>query len=334
MIGSHPSFTGQSFLRLIIVGVLLAFLLTAFLPAGIAQEPPVQVNFRAEWHLSVNHAGLLIAREQGYFEEEGLSVEVYSGSGSSEALRHLATEQVEFAYVDASILARGVERNMPVKSLGVLFRKNPQTIVWDADEQDIQTPKDLRGKTVGGATGGSTHQLFLAFLESTGLSEENLRLIGIGTSIQPLLAGQIDAMIGYTTGETIKARLAGINTEEFLFRDHGVELYGLTLSVHEDFYNRHPAQAQGFRRALIKGTREAFENPERAIRLVLETNPETNRAYERELMNVLKNQGLYGNVPEEWLSQSSSKWEQSIELLVELNMLDDPISPEDIMVEQ
>lgn len=333
----HASGRTVSFrLTLVIVALVSIIALhSSTVPSSVQADNQLQsVKFRADWLISSMHSGVLFAQKQGYFEEEGLSVEIIPGSGSADSLRYLATGEVEFAFVDASVLTPGIERDVPVRSLGVLLRKNPLTLFWDADKHDIQTPQDLRGKKLGYFSGGTSHQALPAFLEHNGLKPEDVRLIGVGTSIAPLLAGQIAAHSGFTTSSPIKARLQGVRVEEFLFRDYGIEMYGLTLAVREDFYNEHPEHSHGFRRALVKGTRDALEHPDRAVQLVLEANPEADESFERRQLRVIKQQELYGSDEKEWLTQSRAGWNQSVEQLLDLGLLDQAVSSRDIMTER
>lgn len=280
------------------------------------------------------HAGLLFAQDQGYFEQEGLSVEIIPGNGSADALRHLATGEVELAYIDAPVLARGVERDMLVRSLGVLLRETPLTVFWDADRHDIRTPEDFAGKSIGAPPGGTAYRAIPAFLRKNGMGREDVERVSTGTSIQPLLAGQIDAYTGFTNSSAIKARLQGVRVKEFLFREFGIDMYGLTLAVREDFYNEHPELAYGFRRALVKGIRDALKHPDRAVQLVLEANPEADGTFEKRQMNVIKEQELWGGDEDEWLAQSRTGWERSVVQLIDIGLLERKISPDEIMTDR
>jgi hypothetical protein len=56
------------------------------------------------------------------------------------------------------------------------------------------------------------------------------------------------------------------------------------------------------------------------------------KEFERKQLSVIEDQQLYGTDEGEWLSQSAEEWERSVELLVELGMLEEDIPPSNIMV--
>jgi ABC-type nitrate/sulfonate/bicarbonate transport system substrate-binding protein len=68
--------------------VVTVLLFLVYLPAR-ADDSLLEVRFQADWLLNGTHAGVLFAQRNGYFEQEGLSVELVPGNGSANALRML-----------------------------------------------------------------------------------------------------------------------------------------------------------------------------------------------------------------------------------------------------
>ena len=90
-----------------------------------------------------------------------------------------------------------------------------------------------------------------------------------------LVAGQVDAITGYSFSSFLNLKSKGVAPEDirvFLMSDYGLELYGNTVIVNPEFAAENPAAVSGFVRAIIRGWQDTVADPAAAVKHVLERN--------------------------------------------------------------
>src|ERR671914_368208 len=104
------------------IGALAA---AAALAAGAApaEAQTTKFPFRLNWTLYGEHAPFFVARDKGFYREEGLEVEIQEGSGSTTVAQLVANAKSPVAYVDAATMMRGVGAGMPIKAVGVTLQQ-------------------------------------------------------------------------------------------------------------------------------------------------------------------------------------------------------------------
>lgn len=141
------------------------------------------------------------AKAMGFFDREGLDVELIYTKGGSEAAQALVSGNVDYSgnAIDHAIAA--AERG---KSLVMIadFMDEPgvSMIVRPGDKGKFSSFRDFKGKTVGVTSPGSaTHVLGVWMAHRAGLGRDDVTFVGVGggsTMPAALQGGQVDAAIG------------------------------------------------------------------------------------------------------------------------------------------
>src|SRR5207249_2280377 len=76
--------------------------------APLHAQPTTKFQFRLNWTLYGEHAPFFVARDKGFYRDEGLEVEIQEGSGSTTVAQLVANATSPVAYVDAATMMRGV----------------------------------------------------------------------------------------------------------------------------------------------------------------------------------------------------------------------------------
>jgi NitT/TauT family transport system substrate-binding protein len=142
-----------------------------------------------------------VAKNNGYFDAEGLDVDIIYTKGGSEAATALVSGSCEYSgnAIDHAIAA--AERG---KSLVMIsdFMNQPgiAIMVRPGDREKYKTFADFKGKTVGVTSiGSATHVLAIWMAHRAGLGKEDLKIVGVGggaTMIAALAGNQVDAAYG------------------------------------------------------------------------------------------------------------------------------------------
>ena len=111
-------------------------------------QTPEKLQFRLNWTLYGEHAPFFVAREKGFYKEEGLDVEILEGSGSTTVAQLVANMTNPIAYVDAATMMRGVGAGMPIKAVGVTLQQSPMSFIYRADAPRPTKIEEIKGSRI------------------------------------------------------------------------------------------------------------------------------------------------------------------------------------------
>ena len=92
------------------------------MPPTATPKPLEKFAFRLNWTLYGEHAGFFVARDKGFYKEEGLDVEIQEGSGSGTVAGLIANSQSPVAYIDSATMIQRVVGGMPIKAVAVMLQ--------------------------------------------------------------------------------------------------------------------------------------------------------------------------------------------------------------------
>ncbi|HEY5350410.1 MAG TPA: ABC transporter substrate-binding protein, partial [Candidatus Lustribacter sp.] len=142
-----------------------------------------------------------LAQRLGYFDREGLDVELIYTKGGSEAAEALVSGSVDYAgnAIDHAIAAAQRGKNL-VMVADFMDQPGVTFVIRPADKGKFASFKDMKGKTIGVTSPGSaTHVLGVWMAKQAGISRDDIKFVGVGggsTMPAALAAGQVDAAIG------------------------------------------------------------------------------------------------------------------------------------------
>ncbi len=156
--------------------------------------------FRLNWTLYGEHAGFFVARDKGFYKEEGLDVEIVEGSGSTTVAQLVANSTNPVAYVDAATMMRGVGAGMPIKAVGVTLQQSPMAFIYRADAPRPTKISEIKGARIAITAGDASLAIFTAFMGKLGMKVDDVQMITVATPAskeQAVLNKQADALLGY-----------------------------------------------------------------------------------------------------------------------------------------
>src|SRR5215210_2926328 len=276
--------------------------------AGHAQTP-TKITVALDWYPNANHAGLFLARERGYFADEGLDVELYTPADPTVVLQTVGAgkDTLGLSYQTDLLLARAQE--VPVVSVAALVQQ-PLLGIMSLRSAGITRPRDLVGKTVGYPGIPSQEAFLTTMLEADGASRDDVELVDVGFSLVPaVLSGRVDAVMGaYWTHETIVAERAGHPVDLLRVEEWGVpSYYELVVVAGETAIKEHPETIRAFLRAMQRGYAEAMIDPAAALDALAAASPDLDRGVESEGLDLLTPAWTAGGVSIG--SQDPARWD-------------------------
>jgi len=218
-----------------------------------------------------------LAVELGYFEAEGVNVELVRVQQTPSAIAALQSGEGEMANIGVDALLQVIHNGAtdfravtsPNKSLPFLI----------ASKEDIATPADLKGRSFGvGRVGSLDHSLSSKVLSSLGLSLDDSEVIAIGQPDvrgQALLAGQIDATtisIGVWSELPDTEGLHVLVDQDAYYE--GAPVVNKVNAVSGDVLANRPEDVEAVIRALTKLSREFAADPQKWVDAMAKARPD------------------------------------------------------------
>lgn len=239
-------------------------------PAAALDEMRVVLD----WFINPDHAGLIVAKEKGFFEQKGLSVQFQVPSNPNDPPKLVAAGKADMAVSYQPQHHLHVDRGLPLVRVATLVATPLNCLVVLADG-NVKGIGDLKGKRIGYSIGGFETVLLKTMLARHGLSLSDVTLVNVNFSLSPsLIAGTTDAVIGaFRNFELNQMEIEKRPGRAFFVEDHGIPPYDeLILVAHRN--RLEDPRMRGFVDALEAGTRFLINHPGKSWELFLNNRKE------------------------------------------------------------
>jgi ABC-type nitrate/sulfonate/bicarbonate transport system substrate-binding protein len=187
---------------------------------------------QAAWINDAEFAGYFLAMDQGYYTAEGLDLTYLPGGPDVIPEGTIVAGRADLALTtpDTTIKAI-VEQGAKFKIIGAQYQKNPIGIVSLA-KNPIMTPADMVGKTI--AVPPVNTISVEALLAMNGIDRASVNIVPYAYDPTPLIKGEIDASLDFTTNVPYTIKTMGEEAVSFLLYDFGYTIYNDTVVVTEE----------------------------------------------------------------------------------------------------
>src|SRR5213593_1429270 len=252
---------------------LLAALVGPLASPAIAQSKD-KVVLLLNWYTYSEHAPFYLGKERGYFDQEGLDLDIQEGRGSGITVQAVAAGTATFGYADIPTMIKAASKGAPVTAVGVALQTSPMSVMGFSDK-NIRKPEDIKGKTVAITPGDSMSQIWPLFLKKTGLKDTDFKQVAgdAQTKLNAVMNNQADLLLGYVMDQAIKLQDATQKpVYPIRFADYGVNLISSGIVVNTDTLKSKPDMVKRFLRATTKAMADAEKEPEAAVDAMLKAN--------------------------------------------------------------
>ncbi len=261
--------------KTILVG-LMASAMALSTSAGMAADA---VTLQLKWVAQAQFAGYFVAKDKGFYEEEGIDITIKNGGPD------VAPEQV-IAGGGADVIVDWMAGALAARDKGVglvniaqPFKKSGLLLICPKDGP-VQTVADFPGHTLGVWFFGNEYP-FYAWMNKEGIptdgGDAGVNVLKQSFDVEPLIQGQADCISVMTYNELGQAIDAGFTTDKltiFNYTEMGNDLLEDGLyAMEEDLAD--PAFAETmvrFVKASQKGWKYAVENPDEAAQIVIDND--------------------------------------------------------------
>ena len=290
-----------------------------------------------DWYPNALHAFLYVTIEKGYYEEEGLKVNIRFPSNANDAISLVAAGQADIGlYYQQDVIQARAQQDVPVKSIGAVVQ-GPLNIVLSLEEKGITSAGDLVGKTIGYVGTELSEALIRSIMQYVGADYSDVTMIDVGFDLMSsMTTGNVDATIGCLVNHEVpQMEEEGFSVNWFDLDDYGVPTYyeGIFLASDEAIANDSET-LQAFLRASAKGFADMKADPEAALATLLANQNVENfplsETVERKSMGVLI--PMMETADAAFLSQSDACWQENIDWMLEQGLIDAAVPLDDVRV--
>ena len=270
---------------LVLVLALLAVALLAAAYARFSQHGAAAGGAQEQVVIATNtdYVGscpVTVAREQGYFNAEGLLAVVQPHSSGKAAMEAVLQGRANLGTVaDIPIMFAGLEER-PVAVIASIFKTEKDHGVVGRRDRGVSSPASLKGKRIGVTLSTSGHFTLDAFLNRQRLlpSEVSMQNYQPGELAGALARGEVDAVASWEPLLEEMRNQQGANGVAF----YGEDVYESVYNVAgmRDYIAGHPDTIKKVLRALQRGARFCTEQPAAARALLAAASKSDNAKWQ------------------------------------------------------
>ncbi len=255
--------------------LLKAAVFTAAILSANAHAETKTLTLMLDWFVNPNHGPIIIAKERGYFTEQGVNVVIQEPADPSMPPKLVAANKIDLAITYQPNLTIDVAAGLPLIRSATLIA-TPLNTLMVLDNNKINDMSDLKGKKIGIAIAGNEEATVGTMLKTGGVSYDDVQIINVGWALSSSLAsGKVDAIWGGLRNfETNQLELEGFKTKAFFPEEHGVPAYDeLVFVANANTYDKVAIQA--FNKALEQATTYIVNHPQASWKEFVAYAPDT-----------------------------------------------------------
>src|ERR1700727_449969 len=248
---------------------------TALLAVGVAHAAD-KVTLQLKWVTQAQFAGYYVAKDKGFYKDEGLDVTIKPGGPDVAPEQVLAGggADVVVDWLPAALATR--EKGVAMVNIAQPFKRSGLELTCRA-ETGIKKPADLKGRTIGVWFFGNEYP-FLSWMSKLNIKTDGsaggVKMLKQGFNVDPLLQKQADCISTMTYNEYWQVIDGGYKPSQlvvFKYEDEGVAtledgLYVMESKLADPAF---AAKMAKFVKASMKGWDYARKNPDEAAKIVL-----------------------------------------------------------------
>jgi ABC-type nitrate/sulfonate/bicarbonate transport system substrate-binding protein len=321
---------GSSWSRMV---VLLAVFLAAVgcqpaEPTGTA--PPRHVVAMLDWFPNTNHTGLYVALEKGWYNDQGLEVEIIQPAEGSTLVQVVAAGQADFGISYQEEVSYARAEDVPIVSVAAIIQHNTSGFASPQD-RGITRPKDFEGRRYGSWGSPIERAVLDVLMSCDGGDVDEVEFIDIGwADYFTVIQRDVDFAWIFYGWTGVEAELRGTPLDVVMLNDWSdcvPDYYTPVIITGEQNVAEEPGLVRSFMAATARGYEFAISNPTEAAEILLKHAPESNADLVRRSQQWLSPR--YQADAPRWGEQKLEIWQDYADWMADRELLPRHIDAED-----
>lgn len=228
--------------------------------------PLEKVTLQLKWFSQFQFAGYYAALEQGYYEEEGLDVDIRERDLTSDYVNQVIEGKADYGIGDSGLVSQ-FAKGTPVIALAAVFQHNP-LVYFTLQDSWIVSPYEMAGKRIMADTLSHDAVPIKIMLTHANIETKDVTYLPLSGDYGQLIRGEVDVIAGYITNEPYFYKEAGVNINIINPKSYGLNFYSNIIFTSKKELEEHPGRADKFKRASLKGWQYALEHSDEMVNLL------------------------------------------------------------------
>ena len=237
------------------------------------------VVFLLDWLPGGEFAAYYAGVSKGFFEEQGINLQINRGFGGGDTVNKVATNSAQFGFADMSAALSGASKTgVPIRIISSMYTHSPHSI-FVLESSGITSISELAGKRVGITPGNSHGLYFPTVAQAANLNPESVQWVNVDGAVMYslLYSKELDAIPLFALHEYHINKTAneyGESIRVLPYVDEGFLIYAPVIVTNERTAQENPDLVRRFLAGMWKSIQWAHENPQEACALHVQQNPE------------------------------------------------------------
>ncbi|MEJ8305927.1 ABC transporter substrate-binding protein [Saccharibacillus sacchari] len=288
---------------------------------GVENQRLRTIKVVLDWTPNTNHTGLYVAANQGFYEAEGLQVEIIQ-PGMAGADMIVAANEAPFGVYFQEGVTQARTQNVPLVSIAAVIQHNTSGFAAPVDRH-IQSPEDFEGRSYGSWGSETEAAVMQSIMEEAGADVSKVSQVNIGDSdFFAAMKRGVDFSWIFYGWIGIEAELRNEPIDMMYVKDYAEELdyYTPVIITNETTIQDDPELVRSFMKATTEGYLYTIEHPEEAANILLQAEPELDQDLVVASQKWLSSR--YQDDAPRWGEQKEEVWQNYADWMYNKHLLD------------
>ncbi|MCT7504666.1 ABC transporter substrate-binding protein [Aliarcobacter cryaerophilus] len=242
--------------------------LVIFLNIDLYSKDLTKVTIQLSWFDQFQFAGYYMAKEQGFYKDAGLDVEILSFSFGLNIPKMVNDGDVDFAIGRENLILEKA-KYPKIIALAAIFQATPLVLLTTKDS-GIDTFKKFENKKLMRTKDDGSEVSLKAMLSASKIDLKSITQVEYSHNIYDLIEKRVDIISAYTSKAPYILQKEQIKYNIFYPKDYGFDMYSDFLITNIDKYNNDYNVVEKFKKASLKGWEYAYSNIEKSVDIIFE----------------------------------------------------------------
>ena len=242
--------------------------LVIFLNINLYSKDLTKVTIQLSWFDQFQFAGYYMAKEQGFYKDAGLDVQILPFSLGMNIPKMVNDGDVDFAIGRENLILEKA-KYPKIIALAAIFQATPLVLLTTKDSGIDSFNKFENKKLMRTKDDGSEVSL-KAMLSASKIDLKSITQVEHSHNIYDLIEKRVDIISAYTSKAPYILQKEQIKYNIFYPKDYGFDMYSDFLITNIDKYNNDYNIVEKFKKASLKGWEYAYNNIEKSVDIIFE----------------------------------------------------------------
>mgnify|MGYP003402069713 FL=1 len=242
--------------------------LVIFLNINLYSKDLTKVTIQLSWFDQFQFAGYYMAKEQGFYKDAGLDVQILPFSLGMNIPKMVNDGDVDFAIGRENLILEKA-KYPKIIALAAIFQATPLVLLTTKDS-GIDSFNKFENKKLMRTKDDGSEVSIKAMLASSKIDVKSIAQVEHSHNIYDLIDKKVDIISAYTSKAPYILQKEQIKYNIFYPKDYGFDMYSDFLITNIDKYNNDYNIVEKFKKASLKGWEYAYNNIEKSVDIIFE----------------------------------------------------------------